>query len=251
MNKKIHLKISILLILFLLTCYTLVGCNKVDNVRDPISFKKLDMEYVKNNDPSFFIDDLRVYINDKRIGKQVDLSTTDYNWVFDLLMEDKNKKEIYDEKKPKTYKIKLIFAEYGWTFEHDRSKYNGKQSIFYISENLKNQFIRQYLASHPINTVLTKTKFNWDEEIKGYITIMEYASVGQGIMLELEGNDGDLPIKVYDIIPKNTAPLKADKTIPFTIRLSEYREKLNNSSYIALKTNSGDGMTRFDYDRVH
>ncbi|WP_088071954.1 hypothetical protein [Gottfriedia luciferensis] len=248
MKKIAKFKMSIVLIaLLLLSCFIFVNCNKPDKEREQISIKRLNLKYVKEKDPDFFIDSLSVNINDENIGQKVNLNNTDYQWALDLLMEGENNKEIYEIKKPNTFKVKLIFAEYGWTFEHDTSKYDGKQSTFYISKKLRNQFIEQYLSFYPINIVLEKTKYNWDDEIYGFISIREYTPVDQGLILLIEGNNEYIPIKVIDLIPKNTPTMDVKKFISFTFRLSDYRKVLKNSSNVYLDIKSSDGT--LDYEQ--
>ncbi|PEJ56634.1 hypothetical protein CN692_16630 [Bacillus sp. AFS002410] len=253
MKKTSHLKkIIILITLFLLSCLLLVKCNIPDNERDQISIKKLNLKYVKENDPDFFIESIRVNSNDKRLGNPVELKSADYGWMLDLLLE--NKKEIYNERKSNTYKVKLTFMEYGWTFEHETSRYDGKQSTFYISQKLQKQFIQQYLASYPRNIILTKKKYNWDEKIEGKITIAKYTSLDQGLILALSGsNDGDgsdFPIKIADLFSKNTKSNDEVITIPFSFKISDYQKKLRDSNQVYIELISTDGTLVYVDDKV-
>ncbi|WP_088071922.1 hypothetical protein [Gottfriedia luciferensis] len=164
-----------------------------------------------------------------------------------------NKKEIYEERKPNTYKVKLTFMEYGWTFEHDTSPYDGKQSTFYISQKLKNQFIKSYLVSYPRNIVLTKSKYSWDEKINGIITIAKYTSLDQGLILAIAGNNGDFSerlIKIADLFSKKTQPNDEIITIPFSFKLSDYQKQLGDSNKVYIELISTDGELVYVEDKL-
>ncbi|WP_088015041.1 hypothetical protein [Gottfriedia acidiceleris] len=254
MFKKVQLKKSTSIFLLFLSCFLLASCGKsenVDNVRDSISIKKIDLKYVKTKNPSFFIQSFFWFVDDNRIGKDVDLGLypDDLEWAIDLL--NSNKKEIYEKKKPNSNRVNLSFEEFPKSVEHTRSKYNGKQTTFYISKSLREKFINKYLGSHPVNTVLKKSTYKSDEIIEGYVTLTESAPVELGINLIIDGERKDMsstPIETIKILDK-TNPFNKEKIIPFKINTAELLKQLNTDSDISISTTSIDGVNNYDFDK--
>lgn len=245
MLMNLYFKKSILLLFSLII---LCSCSKVDSNRDPISINNVDLNYVAKNDPDFFIQSFVIDFEDNIIGKTKKLNGIDYYWALKLLQ--KNKNELYQEKKPNTYLIDITFQELKWSFEYDRSKYNGKQVTFYISEKLRNLLKQEYIKRYPVNTVLSNIS---NKKIEGYVTIsgLYNSQVLDGIRIDLYGNRkyGIEPLLKLNLIGNITVPFHKQKIIPFSINItSETLEKVENNNF-RIDTTSSNGTELQDRDK--
>ncbi|WP_142317279.1 hypothetical protein [Bacillus sp. AFS017336] len=251
MEKKVQLKKSIVIILVLLSCFTNVGCSKTDNIREPISIKNVDLKYVEKMDPEFYIQELKINMNDDEIGKNLEFAQYDYFWIIKLLGKYKN--ETYEKKKTNSFFVNITFEELNRSFEYEHNKYNGKTVSFYISEKLKNRIKEQFIKQHPVNTVFNNFTFPVNEKIQGHVTIDSSNEPQEfdEITFEINGirkNEDLSPLKIVKISGKISVPINKKKIIPFSFELSnEALSTLKNYKfYVQIRTSKGKILLDID-----
>jgi hypothetical protein len=231
-------KLKVLLSLFVLLM--LASCSKVDNIRDPISIKTVDLQYLATSLIATEIDSLVIYAEDTVIGDKVYLQNDDdYDWFFELLL--KNKSELFEEKKPNSHLVKIRFSEENWSIDYDPGKYSGKKVSFYISSKLKNEFIKMYKMKHPVSTILKNTTLHLDENLEGYVTVSsgnrELALDEISLALYMSDlSDGKSPWKSWIISKKDVIPPNTEKRFPFKIKLPTETPTSESQKAIFLNT---------------
>lgn len=226
-------KVKKIILLFLLITVT-VGCSKVDDIRDPISVRKVDFEYVKNGQP---IDSLIVYTEDSIIGEKVSLELDDdHDWFFEMLRE--NKKMLTDKKKPNSYQVLLRFSEGTWSIDYDPGKYNGKITSFYMSEELRNEFIRRYKHKHPVTTILKNDDLSFNGDLEGSVNISSgnRTLVLDEITLELYSSVDRSSLKTWTITKNLVISPNTEETIPFKFKLPKNTSVSENKKTVFLNT---------------
>jgi hypothetical protein len=125
----------VLICFLLIGCFLLLGSRKYDDIRDPISVKKIDWMYFTREgkgDPASF-QSIKVYSNDKKYFRIENFQQ------FSKIMLD-NQAKIYSEPKENTIKIYLRFREdsplLAVLYYDVNEKYNGKESTFYLDKSL-------------------------------------------------------------------------------------------------------------------
>ncbi|MDN3015873.1 sporulation protein [Paenibacillus sp. BSR1-1] len=218
----------------------LVSCSKVDNIRDPISIKSVDLEYCATSLQGTEIDSLIINANDTVKGDKVYLQTEDdYHWFFEMLLE--NKTELFEEKKPNTYLVKIRFSEENWSIDYDPGKYNGKKVSFYISNKLRNDFINMYKIKHPVSTILKNPIVHPNGNLEGYVTVSSgnRTLVLEEIALSLymsDLSDENSPWKSWIISKKVVIPPNTEKRFPFKIKLPTETPTSESQEAIFLNT---------------
>ncbi|MFP5110648.1 sporulation protein [Neobacillus sp. C211] len=228
-------KVKVLFLLFVLLM--LASCSKVDNIRDPISIKSVDLEYLATSLLATDIDSLVIYAEDTVIGDKVYLQNDDdYDWFFEMLLE--NKTELFEEKKPNSHLVKIRFSEENWSIDYDPGKYNGKKVSFYISNKLRNDIIKMYKMKHPVSTILKNTIVDNNGNLEGYTTISSSNRklVLEEITLALYSSEEDSPLETWEIAKKVVIEPKTEKRFPFKIKLPAGTPTSDSQKSIFLNT---------------
>lgn len=251
-QQKKNMLIIICVILSFILVLTFINYLKVDKIRDPISIKSVDLAYVKDDIPEFYIESIKLKVNDKQIGNQINLGTTDYEWVINIL--EKNKKEISEKKHSDTYYMNITFQELSPSFEYDRSEYDGKQITFYISKKLREQFIEDYIDYHPVNTVIERYEFETNETINGYITIdSQFESQYEKLVLEIYGSRKDGAagaIEVLTVDNKINDSFGEAIFVPLSFEITPKILKFVDKNVFRIQTKDKNGMVILDEDTV-
>lgn len=108
--------------------------DKVDNIREPISMKTNDWNYLAIEGNEMSVEKIVVYSPGHTFG--IDHNNT--YLLCKLILENQNK--IYENPKDNSIKIYLRFNElYVINSLYDIDKYNGKESTFYVDRSLLNE----------------------------------------------------------------------------------------------------------------
>jgi hypothetical protein len=116
--------------------FILMGCSKVDDIREPISCSGIDWKYLATDGNVIRVESIRVYANDKRLFVKPEK-------LMDFLsLLNENSGKIYNENSSNTLKIYLKFSEQGsLSFLYQADKYDGKECTFYISKELEKTLV--------------------------------------------------------------------------------------------------------------